>query len=68
MKVPNTSRKDSQAKQLRNRVMKDGRWFNPNAKHGTKNGYNYYGCQCEECTKAASDNRLKRLQQNRKQR
>jgi hypothetical protein len=29
-----------------------GRRFNPNAPHGTTNGYTNYRCMCEDCTAA----------------
>lgn len=28
----------------------DGRWFHPDAPHGTLNGYQHYGCRCDTCT------------------
>lgn len=39
----------SRRKMLAKRIMRDGRAFHPDAKHGTKTGYDYYGCRCDEC-------------------
>lgn len=32
----------------------DGRWYAPDARHGTPSGYKYWGCRCTPCTGAAS--------------
>lgn len=32
----------------------DGRWYAPDARHGTPSGYKYWGCRCAPCTGAAS--------------
>lgn len=37
------------------RDVQDGVIINKRAKHGTLNGYQYYGCRCEECVQAYRD-------------
>lgn len=34
------------------RVIENGRWVHPQARHGTANGYNHFGCRCEPCEEA----------------
>lgn len=39
----------ARARRLEKRIQVDGRWFHPDAPHGSDNGYNAYGCRCLEC-------------------
>ncbi|MDV6267037.1 hypothetical protein [Rhodococcus globerulus] len=52
----------NRSKRKAERELFDGKLIHPSAAHGTANGYNYYGCQCEPCVAAAAEvNRQRHL-------